>query len=332
MTTQKLANRFFYSLLAILALTLGACGGGGEPLSDTASATLAEVAPRPLEGTVEATSHPTDAAAPVEVESVDLADTESRLKARELELWERELEAREAAIIRGESRRVATPSVVEQRPTPAPQPRYEPAPAYEPSPAVYEPEASFEPAPAPERWEEPAPVRRRAVTVPASQSLEVELLRGASTATSQIGDAVTARVSRDVYAGGELAIPAGTSVYGQVTDVKSLRRIGGKARLAVEFTELELPDGPFVPISASWMAEGRGETKRDAATIAGSAVGGAILGKVLDGDDEATAIGAAVGAAVGTAVAVKTKGQEVELPAGHSFELTLDGPVTIAGY
>lgn len=327
MTTTKLANRWIYSILALLALTLGACGGD-DPLPE---APLAEVAPRPLEGTVDATGHPTDTAEPVE--SVDLADTESRLKARELELWERELEEREAAVARRESRRVSTPAVVEQRPTPAPQPSYhEPAPAYEPAPAVYEPDQSYEPAPAPERWEEPAPVRRRTVTVPASQALEVELLRGASTATSQIGDAVTGRLARDVYAGGGLAIPAGTRVYGQVTDVKSLRKVGGRARLAVEFTELELPDGPFVPISAAWMAEGRGETKRDAATIAGSAVGGAILGKVLDGDDEATAIGAAVGAAVGTAVAVKTKGQEVELPAGHSFELTLDGPVTIAGY
>lgn len=203
--------------------------------------------------------------------------------------------------------------------------------------AARERSARREPAPAPREervadYEEPAerPVRRASsVTVPAGTTLDVELLETVSSQTSQVGDSVRARVSGSVHEDGVNAIPAGSEVIGVVSDAQALRRVGGRARLAIDFTELVLPSGQTVPISASYSQIGKSETGKDAATIgAGAAVGG-VLGKQIEKDRRGTVIGAIVGAAAGTAIAAKTKGRQVTLPAGTSLSVSLQDSVTV---
>jgi hypothetical protein len=236
----------------------------------------------------------------------DLEEREAAVAAKEAELAEREASASRAASS------VRTSAVRASAPAPAPARRPAPAPVYD------------EPAPAPVR-------RATRVTVPAGTSLAATVSNGVSSETAQVGDSVTARVADDVWAGGVLAIPAGSTLRGSVTEAQGLRRIGGKARLAVRFDSLELPSGSDVPVYATWQAEGKGETRRDAATIAGSTVGGAVLGRVIRSRerDRNTAIGAAAGAAVGTVIAARTRGQEVELASGSVIDLTLADSVSV---
>jgi hypothetical protein len=198
-------------------------------------------------------------------------------------------------------------------------------------------------APAPtrvvERYEEPvyeAPVRRTrssgAVTVPGGTSLELSLLDSLSSATAVPGDSVRARVSSDVYEDGRLAIPAGSEVVGVVSEAVPLRRVGGRARLGLEFNRLELPSGESVPISADYLQIGKSETGKDVATIGGATVAGAVLGREIGGRrdrDRNTAIGAVVGAATGTAIANRTRGREIQLPAGTVLNVALDGSVAV---
>jgi Glycine zipper 2TM domain len=189
--------------------------------------------------------------------------------------------------------------------------------------------------PAPERtvdYDEPAerPVRRASsVTVPAGTTLDVELLETVSSQTSQVGDTVRARVAGSVHEDGVNAIPAGSEVIGVVSDAQALRRVGGRARLAIDFTELVLPSGQTVPIAASYSQIGKSETGKDAATIGAGAAAGGILGKQIEGDRRGTVIGAIVGAAAGTAIAAKTKGRQVTLPAGTSLSVSLQDSVTV---
>jgi hypothetical protein len=275
---------------------------------------------RPLEGT-EWTSDPPavlGAADPLLAEAAEererqLAEREAAVAQREAEVARREAAA--AAPARASSRRASTPtSTRPATPAPAPPPR--------------QPEPDPEPA-------REAPVRRAArVTVPAGTAIAAEVLDGVSSDTAQVGDSVSARVAEDVYAAGELAIPAGSTLRGSVTAAQGLRRVGGKAHLAVRFDTVELRSGDDAPIYATWEREGRSETRRDAATIGGSAVGGAVLGRVLDrrlpgNRDRNTAVGAAVGAAVGTVIAARNRGQEVELAAGTVVDLTLSDSVTV---
>jgi hypothetical protein len=246
---------------------------------------------------------------------------------RERQLAEREdaVAQREAEVARREAATSRAPRTVSHRPTQR---------SSHVSHVSSSPSRTRQAAVSPSRAPEPArPVRTiNRVTVPAGTTLTAEVTSGASSATSQVGDSVTARVSESVYAGGTLAIPAGSRLRGTVTDVPGLRRVGGHARLAVRFDTLELPDGSVAPLYATWSVAGRNETARDAATIGGSAVGGAILGRVLSHGhrrDERTAQGAAAGAVIGTVIAARTRGGEVVLPAGTTVDLTLSDSVRV---
>ena len=312
--------------LALLpALLIGGCRAGEDTSRAAAAPTLSQEAVRPPQGT----NWSTDAPPAVTGAEGQLAADESA-QARDRELAEREaaVAQREAEVARREASagtsRVTTPTrtsssrTTTRRPTtPAPAPR-----------RTETAERREEPAPAPRR--EPEPTR---VTVPAGTTLTAEVTDGASSANAQVGDRVSARVAEDVYAGGELAIPAGSRVSGTVTDVQGLRRVGGRARLAVRFDSVELPDGTRAPIYAAWSATGRNETGRDAATIGGSAAGGAVLGRVLSRgrrSDERTAQGAAVGAVIGTVIAARNqRGGEVELAPGTTLDLTLADSVRV---
>ncbi len=166
------------------------------------------------------------------------------------------------------------------------------------------------------------------VTVPAGTVVAVRLLDTASSHASVPGEAIRAAVVSDVTADGELAIPAGSTAIGRVIDAH-VPRIGGRARLRVDFVSLELPSGESVPVTGSASALGKSEAGKDAAAIAGGAVAGAILGHQVDDDDEGKVVGGLVGGGVGSAIAQRTKGRPVVFPAGTVVDLRLDVPVTV---
>ena len=182
------------------------------------------------------------------------------------------------------------------------------------------------PAPAPEREERQPPVP---VKVPAGTTFEVEFTHGLASNASAVGETFRARVVADLRLDGTVAIPAGSEVLGVVTDAVGARRIGGKARLTVKFTDLVLPSGSTLPLHASFLEEGKSRTGRDAATIGGSTAGGALLGRILSNGSRGTIIGALVGAAVGTAIASKTAGEEVVIPEGSVVSLKLDQALAV---
>ena len=167
-------------------------------------------------------------------------------------------------------------------------------------------------------------------TVPTGTTLQLELVDSVSSAGSEPGDSVQARVVKDVLVDGKVAIPADSTVTGRVVSARGLKKIGGRPLLSLEFTAVETPTGE-TPIRAAWSRMGKSETKKDAATIAGSAAGGAILGRILDKDDEArgTLVGGLAGGAAGTAIAAGTKGQEIQLGPGAHLTVQLQAPVTV---
>jgi type IV secretory pathway VirB10-like protein len=257
------------------------------------------------------------------------AELEARARRlRELERRERDLNKAEREVERRETQVAERPA---PRPAPAPREEVE-TEEVAPAPEAAEPELA-EPAPEPEpeeerRAEEPRPAP---VTVEAGTIFAVELLERLSSESTRPGETFRARVTDDVRQDGFLVIPAGSEVVGEVTEVVSLRKVGGRAKLAVRFTDLVLPSGASSPIDASFVGQGRSETGRDAATIGGAAAGGAILGRVLNKGDKSkgAVIGAILGAAIGTAVASRTPGEEVTLDDGAIVDLKLDRSVEI---
>ena len=211
-------------------------------------------------------------------------------------------------------------------------------PVFEPEPDTPAPVGTL-PAPAPEGLGSPAPsapvpeapasVWR---TVPAGQTLQLVFDEGVSSGEAQVGDRFTTRVAEDVVVNGEVLIPSGSTVSGSVTEATALnKRVGGQARLGLAFESLRLPDGSEAAVRASFSRIGKSETKKDAATIAGSAAAGALLGRILGKDDKTkgTLVGAAVGAATGTAIATRTDGEVVALPAGTTVAVNLEDSVQV---
>jgi hypothetical protein len=74
-----------------------------------------------------------------------------------------------------------------------------------------------------------------------------------------------------------IAIPAGSTVRGSVTEVDKGGRMKGKARLAIRFHTIVLADGTQVALKTDPVVrEGEAPGRESAAKVGGAAIGGAI--------------------------------------------------------
>lgn len=176
------------------------------------------------------------------------------------------------------------------------------------------------PAPAAPRWRE--------VTVPAGTALPLELLTAISSETAALETPVRARLRQAVVVDDYTALPAGTVLHGNVTDVDRAGRVRGRARLAFRFTEAEIDGGREELRTNPVSFEGEATKGEDATKIGAGAVGGAIIGGILGGGDGA-AKGAAIGGAAGTGAVLATRGREVSLAAGADIAATLASAFTV---
>jgi hypothetical protein len=171
------------------------------------------------------------------------------------------------------------------------------------------------------------------VTVAEGTEIHITLSTDVGSATSQAGDSLSARTTAPVLAGGRIAIPEGSTIYGQVTDVapatKGLKISEKGGAVSLSFDKVTTPRGDSTPMSASLdsIASSTGKT---AGIIGGSAAGGALLGKILGDSTKDAAVGAVLGGGIGTAIAAGTKGKELVIPAGTDMVITLDQSLTIA--
>jgi hypothetical protein len=99
--------------------------------------------------------------------------------------------------------------------------------------------------------------------VPAGTRLEVRLTSTVGTYASKAGSPVSAVLIAPVRVGGELLLPAGSVLTGTV---KSVRRVGlgvvhETAAMALEFTEIVLPDDETLPLGARVVAVDNGRER-----------------------------------------------------------------------
>lgn len=167
------------------------------------------------------------------------------------------------------------------------------------------------------------------VTVPSDSVLGLQIERTVSSELARNEDKVEARVTRDVRVGDRIAIPAGSTVRGSVTEVDKGGRMKGKARLAVKFHTIVLADGTELALKTDPVVrEGQSPAGETTAKVGGAAIGGAILGAILGGGKGA-AIGAATGAAGGTAAAMTNDRNPATLNAGTTVTVRMQAPVTV---
>jgi hypothetical protein len=237
------------------------------------------------------------------------AETAAVIRDREAELARREAElaAREADAARASAK--AATRAAPARPASARSAPNNP-------PAVVNAPAATSPVIAP-------------MVVPTGTQLPLSLVTALSSKTAKVGDVVRARVTQDVRVNDRVAIAAGTTVAGSVTDVVSgSSKIGGVPTLGLRFERLELPGNVDVPIDGVLTQKGKSDTGRDTAKIVGGAAAGAILGNQVKGGDKGKVLGGLLGGAIGAVAAQKT-GTEVQLAEGTEFSIALAAPVEI---
>lgn len=167
------------------------------------------------------------------------------------------------------------------------------------------------------------------LTVPSDAVLGLQIERTVSSELARIEDKVDARVTRDVRVSDRVAIPAGSTVRGSVTEVDKGGRMKGRARLAIRFHTIVLADGTQLALKTDpVIREGASPSGESAAKVGGAAIGGAILGAILGGGKGA-AIGGAVGAAGGTAAAMTNDRNPATLTAGTTVTVRMMAPVTV---
>ena len=169
---------------------------------------------------------------------------------------------------------------------------------------------------------------RDRLTIPAGTELQLVLESGLSSATSRVGDPVTARVARATSPDGRVLLPGGTILKGRVYRAEAAGRVSGKSRLAVDFDRIVVRGVEHRLDTTAIDVEGPDSHGKDAAIIGGSTVGGAIIGGILGGGKGAKK-GAVVGVLGGTGAVLATRGKDVEIPAGSNWTVRVKERVAL---
>lgn len=165
------------------------------------------------------------------------------------------------------------------------------------------------------------------VVVPAGAVIGLQVENSVSSETARLEDQVTARVTRDVRAGGMVTIPAGTRALGSVVLVVRGGKFKERARLGVRFHTLITAEGAVPIQTEAVFREGESPAGESTAKVSAGAIGGAIIGAIVGGRRGA-AIGTAAGAGAGAAAAAAGERNDARLVAGSNVTVRLSQPVT----
>lgn len=212
--------------------------------------------------------------------------------------------------------------------------------------AVTEVIAPPQPASAPAATDEGFGQRRPAYTgpsvqVPAGTEIDATLQDTLSTKTSYVGQKFSAVIRGPVRATtGALAIPAGSVIHGEVTEVvsgKTLPSIRGRGKLNLHFQDIALSNGTVVPLAATLESvhdrtaneEGQVQSGTKGSTVAKDVGIGAGLGTVAGLVFGSALKGLLIGAVAGGGYVLATGGKDVELPADSGLKIRLDNNLVV---
>jgi len=179
--------------------------------------------------------------------------------------------------------------------------------------------------------------------------LRLVLLNGLTTSVAREGDPFIATVTEPVYIGGQLLLPAGARVNGEVSQITRAKRFGilrGQAAMYLKFKSIEIDRREFpVPMSIISIHETsvNGRVRKDVRTVEGVIVESkrdvkGTLVNVAIGGGGGTAVGTifshamrglAIGLIGSTSYVMIKKGKEVELPAQTGILVRLDATITL---
>ena len=170
------------------------------------------------------------------------------------------------------------------------------------------------------------------VTIPAGKQFTVSLQNSISTQSDDAGEEFRADLLEPVMVDGQTVLEPGTTIQGTVTELQKPGNVDDRARMTLEFTAVQGPEGEMHSINTQPITiEAESGTRNDLEKIAAGAVAGAIIGGLTEGGKGA-AIGAGVGAAAGGVVVVATKGKHLTLEPGQKIIVQTSGDAEVPVY
>jgi hypothetical protein len=148
--------------------------------------------------------------------------------------------------------------------------------------------------------------------------LRVNMVDGVSTESTQAGAKFTAQIVDPVEKGGRVIIPIGSVLDGQVTEVRSGKRISGGAMLHLEPRNITLPDGTHYVVHAQLIDATRSDFKvdregtlkkrehpKETLAVMSLATGSSAVAGAMIGGGVGAVVGAGIGAGVSTVMWLK---------------------------
>lgn len=176
--------------------------------------------------------------------------------------------------------------------------------------------------------EAPKP-RTETMIIPAGTSVLASLETRLSTDSNNSGNQFRARTVEPILVNGKIVVPTGAMVHGVLSDVQDSGKIKGRARMTLNFEEIEDTRGQMHRISAQPLTlQADSNTKGDVEKIAAGGVLGAIIGGIAGGKKGAL-IGAGAGAGAGTVIVLATKGDDVVLEPGQKLNIHMTSSTSI---
>ena len=173
-----------------------------------------------------------------------------------------------------------------------------------------------------------APVPEK-FTVPAGKVITVRLSHQVGSKISQPGESFGGSLARPVEVDGQVVIPEGAKIEGEVVEAKPMGHFAGGALLQLRLQSIRI-NGEQMPVDTAVLTQTlKGKGKRTATLIGGGAGLGALIGG-LAGGGKGAAIGAVSGAGAGTAGSAFTGNKEIVLPAESAVAFRLKAPLRIS--
>ena len=172
--------------------------------------------------------------------------------------------------------------------------------------------------------------------------LHVKMREPLSTLTTTPGSHFSAELTAPVEKQGRVILPIGSVLEGRVTEVRSGRRISGRALLHLEARTIALPDGTHYSLRAQLIdsdrlnntgvdSEGslvRKDHPKETLAIIGATTGTAAVAGGLIGGGVGAVVGAGIGAGASTIVWLK-QDRQAELPADARLIFSLTEPMAM---
>ena len=156
-------------------------------------------------------------------------------------------------------------------------------------------------------------------TIAAGTGLTIRLSEALNTGKHTVGHKFSAVLEGALIANGVTVAPAGSKVYGVVTEAEKGGRVAGQAKMLITVTGINIK-GEITTVSTSSI---NALSTPTGSTTGGSVVRGAAIGGLVDGSS-----GAKTGAKVGLGAAILRGGNQVVIPSGTLLDFKLTQALT----